>query len=696
MTQIEAILYKNKYEPFADCSAFVTSEVLNWDSVSELYLTVPNRLNNTDVLMFNEVRKNRYIVVDDTRRYIIKEINTVKNSEISEKQIKCYSAEYMLEFINIEIPENEPFFFQDIADLITELTGWKFEIRTKNLDLGACYSVSGNYKVLTFLRETLQKLYDVHFYFDTVKNKIIVLDKTYNYSVYGDWDNLLQSITINDTENIVTRLRNTDESCAIFAEDIKCAGKEYIEDFSYFIANGLISNSLVQQLEKYDSFLDSKQSEFDKLQNNLFKLDAEVKTIESEIEELESVDTAEQEKDSEALARLETRKEELKTEITTAEDKILAFGEKVSRENSGIFSKESLLELNEIIVEEDFQSNNETSSKDRYDAMVRQLKQINKAKFEYSLDIPTVKHIIERLGTGSVKLGSLFYFSEKVGIDNLRLISYTIDYINDDINNLVFANSYDEPTDKLDFFGQIIDETKRLQRKTNKVKITVERLEDGFKSQVTKGQFWTTIAQTYNYIEGEVNSESICTKVRQEADKFGISIDGKLDGANYTFDSENATFTGAGLIVKNDDGKVVLYVNDKTGKLTCDSLEVLNGNVNFKSPKDSDSLFVNFYRGSSTIPSRIGIYAIEGANSGINRGNQLFIEPSNPDTSKMPMVIFRGARSTKDANDPCVVQIIGELQAQEMQLGFSDDAINIRATLADLKNRVAELEAKLT
>lgn len=689
---MEAILFKNKVDPVTDISRWVTTETLSWDATDELTLVIPNKINNEKVLAYKEVTKNRYIVVDGARRYVIKSIEETRNSAISEKRVTAYSVECLLENINIELEENVPYFFNDICDEITKVTGWKFVLKDK-LKISNCFSIAGSYKVLTLLRDTLQYLYEVHFDFDTVHNKIIVTNKTADdYTVYGDYDNLIQSVTVNDTENVITRLRNTDEQTGIFAEHITAT--EYVEDFSYFIDNGLISSYLIQQLEKYDKFLEKKQPDFIKLQNKLFALDSELKGVESDIEKLEQIEDI-SEKDTDKLAKLETRKTELEADIKTAEDAILEFGEKVSRENSGLFNNELLVELNEIIIEEDYTGNNETSSAERYTNMLKKIKQLNQPKTEYTLDIPTVNHIVAELGTGAIKLGSLFYFSSEIGIDNLRLIGYTIDYTVTEIDrgyyytNLQFSNSWDEPVDKLDFFGQLVDEQKRTQRKTNKIKITVERLEDGIKSQVSKGDFYTAMTQTYNYIEGEVNADRVASKVVQKADEYSISINGRLKGTKYLFNGENAEFIGAGLIIKNDKGEIILYVNDDTGLLTCNSLDVENGNVNFKSPNNKKSLFVNFARGNEN-PARIGVYAQEPT---IDRGNQLFIEPSSLDKKKTPMVIFRGRESTATANQQCVVQVIGEIQAlNSLQIGFGNNAVNVGSKLTELENRIKALE----
>ena len=118
--KIEAILFKNKLDPIANISDWVTYENIKWNDISTLELEVPDRIN----IVYNEIKKKRYIVIDNKSRYIIEEVIEKKDENKSIKSIIAYSLEKIFEKRNVSF-ESIPYSLEDICRIIEEVSGWR-------------------------------------------------------------------------------------------------------------------------------------------------------------------------------------------------------------------------------------------------------------------------------------------------------------------------------------------------------------------------------------------------------------------------------------------------------------------------------------------------------------------------------------------------------------------------------------------
>ena len=194
-----------------------------------------------------------------------------------------------------------------------------------------------------------------------------------------------------------------------------------------------------------------------------------------------------------------------------------------------------LQELQEIVLEDEY-NEEANSSKIQYNNMKKYIDKLNKNKISYNINIPTLIEIVKLIKLDRIKLGYLFKFTKNIDIEDLRLISYRIDYKNNNIDNLEFANSFNEIDNKLAFFGNVVNETNKAKRKIEKVEIKVERVEEGLKTTVKQGEL-----------------ESIVT---QNAESWNLSINGKLVGKTYKFDGEGFT------LGSTDSGNTAIHTNE--------------------------------------------------------------------------------------------------------------------------------------
>ena len=503
--EIKAILFKNKLEPIANISDWVTYENLKWEETSSLELKIPKSIKNIKYYPYNEIKEKRYIVVDNKRRYIIEDITEDKDKDNSILNVKAYSLESILEKRYISI-ESFPHTVKSIFKVIEEVSGWKVNIKDNLLESDVTYNVEGEYKILTLIRDTLEPLYEIHCDFDTINCYIDVYDRNdKEYSIYADYDNIIDEIEINNnTDEQITRLIN-DTDISIALEHIE--NTEYIEDFSFLIHKDNVTNDLKAALNRYDLFLKSKENEFQNLKEQINSLESQYVAIEENIakqEELIKSKQEEQEKyesdskeyktleneinnlEDEVIPGLEKSLESKQIEIDNKTQEFIELGEKVSKENSNCFSEEELLEFNELVIESKYTDSVSLSSEDLFNNMKYKLEYLNAPKYEYDINVLTIKKIIDKLSK-DINLGSFFYFKENIiPLDELRIVGYRANYVDNTIDNLDFSTNK-KNENKLDFFGNVVNENSKARKKIDKVIVSINRIEDGLEAKVTKG-----------------------------------------------------------------------------------------------------------------------------------------------------------------------------------------------------------------
>lgn len=556
--EIKAILFKNKLNPVANISDWVTYENIKWNDTSTLELEVPDRIKGIKYKAYDEIKKKRYIVIDNKSRYIIEEVIEKKDENKSIKSIIAYSLEKIFEKRNISF-ESIPYSLEDICRIIEEVSGWSVSIIDDIENSSINYNIEGNYKLLTFLRDTLEDLYSIHCEFDTINNQINIYSKNNKkYSLYADYDNLIEEVEVKNEEDIVTRLIN-DTDISIAEQHI--TNEEYIEDYSYLIDNDSITENLKESLKKYDLFLKSMGKNYNVLRSKMNTLEEEQSNIEKQISDTEELVKEKKEEknnlesDSQKYKELEAEIEKLedvtlvnlnkdlenkKASIEAESVKFKELGEKCSKKNSNCFSKSDLEELNELLIEESF-NDSSLSSQDLLNRMKDKLAYLNTPKIEYTLNINGLKRIIDNLKEGSLKIGSLFYFPKQIKIDELRLVGFRYNFKDNTIDNIEFSNSKDILESKYDFFGNIVSETNKAKRKVEKVEVKVERIEEGLETKVNRGDFSSYRIQTYKMIQEKISAGDVESIVTQNADSWNLSINGKLIGKTYKFDGNGFT-----------------------------------------------------------------------------------------------------------------------------------------------------------
>lgn len=254
---------------------YLISESYKLDEIPTIELNVPKFIidphdkKKIEYITYNEIIEERFIKINNSDYYVIKEIKEDKQKNI--KSIKAYAYEKKLEKNNIVLSDvalslvdtdksNEIYSFNDE---LYKQTGWKVGY----VDETVRYKEDGNIRVriqestdtsfYSFIKETIEEQFCCVADFDR-QNKII---NFYDINSYGDEvklilhkDNFIKALEISrNTNNLVTRLtlQGNEEKCIV--EDVNPTGTNYIENFSYFIETEEMSKELINALKLYDT-----------------------------------------------------------------------------------------------------------------------------------------------------------------------------------------------------------------------------------------------------------------------------------------------------------------------------------------------------------------------------------------------------------------------------------------------------------
>lgn len=266
---------------------FLTEEECKLDEIGTLNLQIPkcfqdnHTLKKTEILIYDDLKNERFIKVNESDYYVIKEIKEDKINKV--KTIKAYSYEKKLEKNNIVLSdislslldvdeENEIYSFNDE---LYKTTGWSLGY----VDDTVRYDETGRPRVRVqentdtsfyqFIKETIQEQFCCIADFD-IKNKKVNL---YDEDSFGDEikiilnkDNYLKNLeNTSNTTSLVTQLtlQGNEDKCIV--EDANPNGTNYIEDYSYFVETEEMSEELINALNLYNKLTEKRIAEWREL-----------------------------------------------------------------------------------------------------------------------------------------------------------------------------------------------------------------------------------------------------------------------------------------------------------------------------------------------------------------------------------------------------------------------------------------------
>lgn len=254
---------------------YIDSITRSLNDIDTINLTIPKIIKNgfmEDVVnpIWYEIKDERLLCLNGKDYFVIK--TNSFNTDDTKKSITAYSREYKLGKIDIIVEdiafmligENQDNGIYSLNDHMKNETGWKFghiddTVRYDIDDKGnkvekVRIQTSINKRWYDYIENDVCESYNCIATYDTDKKEINLYDiKTVgeNIQLYLSNDNYIKSLSRTiSSEDIVTRLTlvGSEEMDIIGAT---ATGYPYLEDYSYFIDNGEMSDELINHLNKY-------------------------------------------------------------------------------------------------------------------------------------------------------------------------------------------------------------------------------------------------------------------------------------------------------------------------------------------------------------------------------------------------------------------------------------------------------------
>ena len=277
-----------------------------------------------------------------------------------------------------------------------------------------------------YLKTTIQEAYNCYIFFNSYDKTISVYDKPSRGEWKGfhlDYDNLLTKVTKTPKiESICTRLWIQSNNVDITS--VNPLGTSYLEDYSYFIESGTMSEELKQGLERYYQRIEVLQEEWltikeqkDATDQWLTKRNAELVSLNEQVRAKNSLLTAYikaggnqagQERTAKELMALEEQvitKTAAIAELQEQSDAFLAqmqlLGRQMNKEhcedsNGLIFTPEDLEELTDITIEQTYTDDYHTKATSLYNYAQDLMKDKARLTYDFTLEhndlIKGIKH----------------------------------------------------------------------------------------------------------------------------------------------------------------------------------------------------------------------------------------------------------------------------------------------------------------
>ena len=463
-------------------------------TISELTFTVSKYygVNNEINPLYDELKNERFIDLDDVETYIIKSVKEVNDTS---KTITAYSREKKLckskvEFedicLTLKTRDENISSCYTLDELLYEDTGWRLGyisdrvLYTSNLTIEDILnnvesdetnitnieklryqeSVSTNW--YDYIMDDISTQFECYPIFDSY-NKVINL---YDESELGDnlelvlsYDNYLKlNEKTTSTEEIVTRLTLVgNEDLTV----VNCnpTGLRYIENFTYYIENEEMSNDLIDALELYDIMTkertirwnelrilkEEKNTVFTEKQKKLLLAYSMIQSLETALnmttsDSYKSVLSQQLTEQIDQRTLLERDINILYTEIQTISEEITVLNKLCRKEYATdrngdlIFDSELLDELKEFIYQDTYTNDNITSDTDLLKLGLKQLGELSRPTKSWTIDSV---NFIERLldndarnqWEGQLGLGDMIILKGDTA-EPIYLVGYTQDFKN--------------------------------------------------------------------------------------------------------------------------------------------------------------------------------------------------------------------------------------------------------------------------
>lgn len=353
----------------------------------------------------------------------------------------------------------------------------------------------------------IEEAFDCILVFDSYNQIVDVYDKNSlgeDTGIILNYDNAISQIEeTHKLEDIVTRLYVESSNTSIAEENP--LGTEYVEDFTFYIENNIMSESLTRSMIAYNKLVEEKNIEFIKLKmdknvndQTITKRQGELSSLQGRYKAENSILTAyikdgkqpqKQKEQSEKVSQLEKDIETMLSTIQTLKDhsnnlfaKMTQIGIDIQKENAQyngekIFSNEDLEELDDYIIESSISNDYYTLAYSLYQHALEVIKDMNKVYIDFSISTYEFlsKIITPSSWNNHIKIGaklSLNIEGTEITDDEgmLQLYGFTFEPNQTkfgSITNLKFTNNKKPKATSIKTIGDVSRKTNQLTTMTN-------------------------------------------------------------------------------------------------------------------------------------------------------------------------------------------------------------------------------------
>ena len=322
---------------------------------------------------------------------------------------------------------------------------------------------AGEYKCYSLLRDTLQQAFGCVFIFDDYNKTISIYDEENfgeNKGFILEEGKLMKSIELSSGEDDIVTVLHARGKDNISINSYNPMGTDYVEDYSYYMNNGAMSDKLINALndyyeiaEKYNKQwlalrdqLTAKESEMTKKDSEIYSKDQEISRIkilmsasigagdnkasQNEVGSYkQQLETAQNE-----LAQLLKEKGEIQSSIENINTKIASVTLKTNKttctyDDTGkpVFNDALLEELSYFQEEDTFESENYTTAITLYNAVKKEIKKKSKPIVTTNIDaIDFMDCIVPPKGFNYwMKIGDYVTTKSEINSEKYRLTSFT-------------------------------------------------------------------------------------------------------------------------------------------------------------------------------------------------------------------------------------------------------------------------------
>ena len=495
----------------------------------------------------------------------------------------------------------------------------------------------------------VEKAYDCIFQFDTINKLVNVYDRQTmgrDNGFYLYYDQYLMKIDKDlKSDDIVTRLV-VEGKDGLSINGVNPLGTNYIEDFTYLLKQGNISDELQLSLQRYNNYInkvfnewDSYKKKKDEKNKQSIYIESKLQLVRDQLEVKKSIKIAyiKAGEDRNLDQQLEFNK--LKAEIKVLNDDLnsliktlnilkedikqldISMGncndsldKKTAKDEYGIiFTEEDLNELDECIYSLRLSDDYYTDDKELFDNAKRVLDERNMLPIDFTTDVVGLtRH--PRGWKNIVKLGDVAHImdgEEEIEGGEVRItgFKYTPSRQNSQakISNVEFNNSKFVLHDLKTIRNISLN---KINRSANAINLYRNTWVD---SSIATNNFKNI--QKYG-----IQANSIPIKCNQNINELDITGTGVWCTDKSDKTNKKQFYMGAGFFaVTNDNWKTCKTVADEKGLVAKSIMgtAILGERMKLVNPNKSikiDDYGISVYDSSKTLRARVGIYSIRGEN----------------------------------------------------------------------------------